>query len=1636
MKLTVKTRMLSIFVAISMVLAIITAALPPAASSAATPLEQLYALVNSPQIMELENNGGSFGIKGISRFQKALNYAKYTLYKASAAGNVSVPLGDDEYISAYLMLSAAASEENLYKIETVEELEAYQNSLRQTFDSLNILNTDMDRRFTDASWSIFVAAYYNVTFNTRQDTATLTNLYDDLKDAFEGLVPKTIITQAEYNALLNRARVLPVFEENNPLKPHRNLYTDERRPKNFNKETDHITADATVNTARWGIAWLEFDRVSRNFSWEPRTRETTNDKIVKAYHDMLRVVEYIENFEPDEFESATVADFRATRLAYHNQLVDAENFLANLAREEWEIDITEEMFARGEYCMVCAADVDDCRCTKHIGTCNDCGLAQCVCVSPCNDCGFRHCICRCEGLRSCGRYKNYDCICHERCLGCAMYFSCSCAELCTRCGSFRDDWGYCLCWGWLVEYCQKCGTELGEWNNWGLNHFCRRTRVVTLDPAGGTIDASWGRSPSANSPFVEILTDRNGQLFSKDLPIPVRDGYMFMGWALTNAPLTVNPSTGLVLMVNEDITLRARWNKLAAPGELRQIETAIVNFYNDVVWERVIDGPYKTRLLDAIDGVLVVVDTIRHPQHNVEQLVYAPIGGGINKMQADRIVGLIGELHKDPLFNASAQEIQGSNHFANQFAAIAVSSTNYIIAKARFESDIVSIKNHYAMLRLNPRNGYGALGELYRQIERELSAFPNSDFSWIERERHPNSGDFIADSPNRDFIVVFDVNTGGYLRSALNVQQARINPLHEDAVFFTAHSAPDLRRFIEIRFAPNDVLHPDARLVRPYQIAFTELAWFCYNENAVVRHSIRPELNKPLSDVDFEYFTSKTVLKEKETAIAKSRNAWPRTFEEVLTAYRAILSVESFTDTNITNQTNGRNARVDAFWRAATGTRNESSYNYSIPPTQNGSWAFALRALTYALHDYTFTSNEALTTREELESLINRAEAYDSPAFLVEFNAMRNLVLSARIQLNAPPSPIQTPNQRMNNGVYVPLESAVSAFEAQTANLAASVAEAFKLIYSAYNTGDEEILDLAKSLAYEILLIDSDYIWNQANIAEVDIIKSGRFGNIVNKDCAYLAYRALEMAMVAFCSCDICGCEICFAPDGECNICGCEDCFGGVGCLTCGCKICFADSDGDCENCSKCNPCCIDGDCIECNPPCCIDGDCVECNPTCCINGDCELCAIVCTHSWSAWTVSIPATCETARQEIRTCTQEGCNESMTRIAGSVLGHVFGVWTTTTLATCTSAGEQTRNCTRDNCTEFRTREIAPQPCGRCGCIECFPQFGRCKDKDCHNCNDRVCSNPDCQNPADCVIVCVVHGLYECEGACTCEPTCNVGCNCEKCITTATTSSGSEVSVVTSSSVDETSASTTSATTASATSAATASTTSATTASATSATTASTTSATTASTTSATTASTTSATTASTTSTDVSSSTSVTTASSTSTDVSSSTSVTTASSTSTDISSSTSVTTASTTSTAVSNSTSTTTANSATTAVSSTTTAASTTDVTTTTPVLPSREVCNVCKICVSGNEPVVGYILGEEKVSTADALEILKFYVKLDNAISRCGNARFAAQIIACPIKDEDPSTADALEILKYIVKLDNRISNRNLMLMG
>jgi hypothetical protein len=80
------------------------------------------------------------------------------------------------------------------------------------------------------------------------------------------------------------------------------------------------------------------------------------------------------------------------------------------------------------------------------------------------------------------------------------------------------------------------------------------------------------------------------------------------------------------------------------------------------------------------------------------------------------------------------------------------------------------------------------------------------------------------------------------------------------------------------------------------------------------------------------------------------------------------------------------------------------------------------------------------------------------------------------------------------------------------------------------------------------------------------------------------------------------------------------------------------------------------------------------------------------THEWGAWTVTTPATCTTAGEEIRVCSLDASHTETRAIPIDPTAHDWGEWTQTKAPTPTETGEETRTCKLD-ATHTETQVVA-------------------------------------------------------------------------------------------------------------------------------------------------------------------------------------------------------------------------------------------------------------------------------------------------------------------------------------------------------
>ena len=310
-------KLTSLFLTAAMAVSLVGNMTTPVDANAEAARITLRNYLNSTQVQGYKSEIHTYGTRTINSFNKAFDYA--TLVVDTKAG-----ASEEEIVSAHYMLRSTLSTENLYRCATLSTCQA---RFKSDFDTLNNFNADADNIYTSGSWDAFTTAYNNITQNIHSgDSSFVTDLCIALKEAHADLVRKDIVTREEYNAL--RTKIVQIIALN-PAQG-RNRFTDERRPKDFDKEHDHISL-VCKSTPRWGTAWLAFDHHRPLFDAQReefqgrRDTRTTNDAIVYQYYIMRKIVECIEGFVPDEFSNASEQNFRTILRDRHNDIVDANN---------------------------------------------------------------------------------------------------------------------------------------------------------------------------------------------------------------------------------------------------------------------------------------------------------------------------------------------------------------------------------------------------------------------------------------------------------------------------------------------------------------------------------------------------------------------------------------------------------------------------------------------------------------------------------------------------------------------------------------------------------------------------------------------------------------------------------------------------------------------------------------------------------------------------------------------------------------------------------------------------------------------------------------------------------------------------------------------------------------------------------------------------------------------------------------------------------------------------------------------------------------------------------------------------------------------------------------------------------------
>jgi hypothetical protein len=301
----------------------------------------------------LDNDLYEHGTKSFTRFNVAKELVEFTLGRDSTPAEITV---------AFILLEAAR--DGLY-YKTKAELDALIAQVRPVYTRNNVFNDEGDAIYHTglrSGFAAFTEAYDTAYWSTEDECKnTITDLWDDLKDAFDALDAKQVVSRTEINTLGRRI---------DQAAATRNRFTDERRGSaSFGGETfgtfhgnwagpfwwventpltwgtlwvgdgsgNLVTgagsthATNNLRSGGWWQEWRPFNFSTTRFFAEAArfdgfgVTSTTDDGIVGAFNMATNIVAMINSFAADNTGNASVRTIQGTISSAHNDIVKNEN---------------------------------------------------------------------------------------------------------------------------------------------------------------------------------------------------------------------------------------------------------------------------------------------------------------------------------------------------------------------------------------------------------------------------------------------------------------------------------------------------------------------------------------------------------------------------------------------------------------------------------------------------------------------------------------------------------------------------------------------------------------------------------------------------------------------------------------------------------------------------------------------------------------------------------------------------------------------------------------------------------------------------------------------------------------------------------------------------------------------------------------------------------------------------------------------------------------------------------------------------------------------------------------------------------------------------------------------------------------
>ncbi len=244
----------------------------------------------------------------------------------------------DDYTVAYAMLEATY---NKLKIYTAEELKALLDTNKKNYEDGNIYNEDLgDPIFKEDGFAAFEDAYENAeAYLGSADSRNITDAYETLEDAANGLSRYTVVTKAQFRTALKEYETMLQKEYAYESWRVGTMGTDWVDLKAVDNETGYWGYSG--QSIAYGVLFehLESAKDYINAAYEQMDEikslnKTSLTEIVKGYYAAVNAVSVMNAWKADDTNRGSKSNVKKLLDTYHSRLVfdyattDAEDLFA------------------------------------------------------------------------------------------------------------------------------------------------------------------------------------------------------------------------------------------------------------------------------------------------------------------------------------------------------------------------------------------------------------------------------------------------------------------------------------------------------------------------------------------------------------------------------------------------------------------------------------------------------------------------------------------------------------------------------------------------------------------------------------------------------------------------------------------------------------------------------------------------------------------------------------------------------------------------------------------------------------------------------------------------------------------------------------------------------------------------------------------------------------------------------------------------------------------------------------------------------------------------------------------------------------------------------------------------------------